>query len=326
MRVLVVTNMYPTVESPSFGSFVYDQVVALREVGASVDVLFINGRASTWNYVWAFPRLWLRLLRGRYDVVHAHYILAGLVARAQWGHRLVLTHHGVEVLGIPRWHGWLCRLATPLFDQVIYTGEHLRRALDDADGWVIPCGIDLEQFSPRPRLESRARLGLPTNERLVLWAGEHRRPEKRYELAEQAMQQVRRTLPDARLVLVSDQPHSVIPAYMNACDALVLTSVGEGSPMVIKEAMACNLPIVSLRVGDVADIVGDTHGCAFADDDPADLARQLVLVLGEPRRTDGRARVQHLSHRRIAQRLLDVYARAVEPRAKLRGTREPHGA
>ena len=129
MKVLVVTNMYPSPTLPSFGTFVFDQVQALRATGVEIDVLAFNGRESKWRYLWAFPRYWWRLLRGRYDLVHAHYVLAGVVARAQWGHRVVLTHHGPEVLGQPRSHALLCKWITPLFDEVIHVTEEVRRTL-----------------------------------------------------------------------------------------------------------------------------------------------------------------------------------------------------
>jgi glycosyltransferase involved in cell wall biosynthesis len=311
LRIAVVTNMYPSPAEPGFGTFVHDQVEALRRAGAQVDVFFFNGRANTWNYVWAFFRLWAFLWRRQYDLLHAHFVLAGIVARAQWGHKVVLTHHGVELLGYPRWQTWLARLVTPLVDAAIYVSAELREALHDRDGWVIPCGIDLDVFAPLERAEARARLGLPSDRRLVLWAGESWREEKRFYLVEQAMARVKLALPDADLVLLSNRPHDVVPLYMSACDALVLTSAAEGSPMVIKEAMACNLPIVSVRVGDVPEVVGDTPGCALADHDPLDIADKLVAVLREPRRTTGRERIGHLRHDRIAQRLLEVYEHAL---------------
>src|SRR5690349_105945 len=120
MKILVVTNMYPTPEMPAFGTFVHDQVEALREAGLTVDVFLVNGRESKWNYLWGFLRFWRLLWGKRYDAIHAHYVLAGVVARAQWGHRVVLTHHGAELLGHPRWQSWLSRIVTPLFDEVIY--------------------------------------------------------------------------------------------------------------------------------------------------------------------------------------------------------------
>jgi glycosyltransferase involved in cell wall biosynthesis len=87
---------------------------------------------------------------------------------------------------------------------------------------------------------------------------------------------------------------------------------------VVKEAMASNLPVVSVRVGDVPEIIGDTPGCAIAERDPADIARQLLAVLREPRRTDGRARVEHLCHDQVARRVLEVYERAIQPRRGVR--------
>lgn len=311
MKVLVVTNMYPTADMPAFGTFVYDQVQALRREGVSVDVFFVNGRVSAWNYLWGFFRFWRSLQGRRYDLIHAHYVLSGVLARAQWGRKIVLTHHGPEVLGYPRWQAWLCKLITPLCDEVIYVSEEIRQRLHDENGWVIPCGVNLDDFVPIPRDEARSRLGLPGEARLVLWAGEYWRPEKCFWLVRESMKLVHDTLPDAALVLLSKKPHDVVPIYMSACDALVLTSVAEGSPMVIKEAMACNLPIVSVRVGDVAEIVGDTRGCAVAERDPRDISAKLIDILREPFRSDGRARIAHLCHDQIAHRILDVYAHAI---------------
>ena len=311
MKVLVVTNLYPTAEMPAFGTFVYDQVRALRRAGAEVDVLLMNGKVSRWNYVWAFPRFWRRILIRRYDIIHAHYVLAGLVARAQWGHKLVLTHHGPEALGHPAWQTLMCRFLTPLCDEVIHVSEQIRRALDDEDGWVVPCGVDLDIFAPIPRDDARARLGLPLERRLVLFAGEAVRPEKRFYIVKQAIERVRQILPNADLVLLDGQSHDTVPIYMSACDALVLTSAAEGSPMVVKEAMACNLPVISVRVGDVQEIIGDTMGCALADDDPADIAARLIDVLREPRRTDGRTRIDRYRQDRTAIQILDIYEHAV---------------
>ncbi|HEU5315046.1 MAG TPA: glycosyltransferase, partial [Chloroflexota bacterium] len=182
------------------------------------------------------------------------------------------------------------------------------------DGWVIPCGVDLEAFSPVPRDAARARLGLPADKRLVLWAGEYWRPEKRFELVKEAIARAQLVLPDAELVLLAGKPHADVPLYMSACDALILASAAEGSPMVVKEAMACNLPVVSVPVGDVADVIAGTPGCVLAEPNPDALAAGVVDVLRSPRRTDGRTRIQHLTQQSVARRVLDVYRRAASPR------------
>jgi teichuronic acid biosynthesis glycosyltransferase TuaC len=307
MKVLIVTNMYPSATLPSFGTFVYDQVESLRSLGVTVEVLAFNGRESKWHYLGAFPRYWWTLLRNRYDIVHAHYVLAGIVARAQWGHRVILTHHGPEVLGQPRWQGPLCKFVTPLFDGVIHVTEEVRQRLNDEDGWVIPCGVNLDAFHPVPRDVARKQLGLPEDAPLILFAGDYWRPEKRFDLVEAAVAEVRQQLPDAELILLTKKPHDIVPLYMCACDVLILTSDLEGSPMVVKEAMACNLPIVSVKVGDVAEVIAGTDGCAIAERDPRDIASKLLVPLRAPRRTDGRARITHLRHDAVATRIVGVY-------------------
>lgn len=320
LRVLSVTNMYPTQQWPAFGTFVFNEVQALRQAGVQVDVLMINGRASTWNYLRGLLDYWRALRRRQYDLVHAHYVLTGAIARLQWGTPVVLTHHGPEVIGFPRWQTLLAKLITPYFDQVIYRTEEMRRALKDRNGWIITAGIDLERFAPIPRDEARVRLGLPLDGRLVLWAGEFWRPEKCFWLAQAAVEQVQTELPDVDMVLLTKKPQEVVPLYMSACDALVLTSSHEGSPNVIKEAMACNLPIVSVRVGDVPEMIAGTDACALAERDPADIARKLIDVLRSPRRSDGRTRVCGLTHERITDRILKVYTSAVDRRRARRAS------
>jgi glycosyltransferase involved in cell wall biosynthesis len=94
--------------------------------------------------------------------------------------------------------------------------------------------------------------------------------------------------------------------------------------MVIKEAMACNLPIVSVRVGDVPEVIGHTPGCALAERDPYDIAAKLIRVLRSPARTDGRRRIDHLRHDRIAQRVLEVYSHAIRSQRGVRQHARDH--
>jgi glycosyltransferase involved in cell wall biosynthesis len=310
--------MYPTPDRPMTGSFVYDQVQALRGQGIDVDVFFVDGGRRTLNYFLGFFRFWRLLLRHwrDYDVIHAHYVLTGVIARAQWLVPLVVTHHGPELLGHPRWQTWLAKLVTPTFDQVIYVSEEGRRALHDHDGWVIPCGVEIDTFAAVPRDEARERLGLAPGVPLVLWANNPNRPEKNFALADQAFNVVKTMIPDAELLVLFNKSHDEMPLYMCAADALLLTSTAEGSPMVIKEAMACNVPIVSVPVGDVPEVIGTTPGCAVVPRDPGEIGMALVQVLRTRQRTDGRTRIDHLRHDRVAARIVDVYRQALKLRRR----------
>jgi teichuronic acid biosynthesis glycosyltransferase TuaC len=322
VRVLVVTNMYPNPEQPAFGTFVHDQVEDLRKAGIEVDVVFINGRKSKLNYLWGVFSYWKQLLTQRYDIVHAHYALSGIISRLQFRHPLVVTYHGVEVLsghGAP-WLTFLSRNAARLFDRVIVVAQAEADILNRSNVIVIPCAIDVDVFEPIPLPEARSQLGLPMDKQLVLWAGEHWRHQKRFELVEEAMELVTKRCQEAELVLVSGQPHEVIPIYMCACDALVLTSRYEGSPMVVKEAMACNLPIVSTRVGDVPEVIDGTEGCFLAEPEAEDVADKLLWVLDWGKRTNGRANIQHLASEPITRRVIEVYNDLCPPERRFEPT------
>jgi glycosyltransferase involved in cell wall biosynthesis len=314
MKVLVVTNMYPRPEAPAHGVFVADQVESLRRLGVETDVFFMNGRANKLNYAAAYPRLWNHLRKNRYDIVHAHYIFSGLVARAQWQAPVVLTHHGPEVF--MTWERHVCRAATGWFHRVIVVSQEMKDRLGYAGATVIPCGVNLERFAPIDRLAARRRVGLPLDKKLVLWAGEYFRPEKRYEIVEAAMAALSAEDPDVELVLLSGRPHGEVPVYMNAADVLLLTSDAEGSPMVVKEAMACNVPVVSTAVGDVPDVIGGTAGCHITSQDPADVVAKLKAALAFGRRTDGREAVRRFDLDAISRRIIEVYEDALRQRRR----------
>lgn len=300
-----MTNAYPTPEEPSFGVVVRDQVESLRMAGVEVDVLFVNGRRNRIDYLWGIPRLWIKLMGHRYDLIHAHHVYSGIIARTQFLCPVVLTHHGYEVFMTRE--RFLCRMMTPLVDKVILVSREQKERLGAGEAHVIPCGIDLRMFSPMPREEARQRLGLPKEKKLVLWAGEHFRSEKRFDIVRAAVALAYAEDPDIELVSVSGQPHEVLPLYMNACDVLLLVSDAEGSPMVVKEAMACNLAIVSCPTGDVPNVIEGVDGCCVCTQQPADVADKLLRTLDQPRRTLGREAIHHLAQDRVARRIIEQY-------------------
>ena len=155
--------------------------------------------------------------------------------------------------------------------------EGRRTKLGVSRAHVLPGGLDFELFRPRPSPEVRRQLGLPEDKRLVLWAGVDR-PDKRFDLALEAMQQLGRRVPDAELVKLSGKPHHLVAQYMSACDVLLLTSDSEGSPNVVKEAMASDLAVVATAVGDVPELIEGTDGCHVTSQDTDDIAAKLGLA------------------------------------------------
>ena len=307
IRVLTITNMYPTRRYPGFGVFVRDQARSLRNLGIDIDILFLNPRQTRLNYCAGPLRLRRQIARKRYDIIHAHYVFSGAVALTQRTIPVVLTHHGIETL-----RGWtapLCRAVSRRVDLTIVTSDEMARALG-APAVVLPCGVDLARFKPLPRDQARNRLGLPHDRRLVLFAGEPR-PEKRYRLIAEAVTRLNEAGYAIDLVQAHNQPHWKMPLYYNACDLLVLVSEYEGSPMVIKEAVACNLPFLSTDVGDVFQRFGQIPGRLCCNGQVTDLVAKIPLALSRGRLVDGRQYLQDLSLDVIGQRLVGLYQTAL---------------
>jgi glycosyltransferase involved in cell wall biosynthesis len=314
--VLVVTNMWPTVALPMSGIFVAEQVESLRQAGLDIDVLFIDGITGGWReYARAFGQVRRALRDKHYSLVHAHYVFSGIVALvgrllAQERVPIVLTQHGIETqVG---WTAPLCRWTSGQVDVTIATSRRVQAALNRSDSLVIPCGVNTTLFRPMDRQAARAELGWQAYERIVLFAG-MRRPEKRLDLIEAAVAQVRLTRPDARLVIAENVPHADMPLYMNAADVLVLASEAEGSPMVVKEALACNLPVVSVDVGDVRELVEQASGCYIVKRTIAGLAAGIEQALaGRPAALNLRAAVEELSLTAVAEQLIVLYEAVYE--------------
>lgn len=294
MRVLFVTNRYPTDETPGNSPCIEQQRRAIQRLGRDVDVLFINSEQTKLNYLKAMWRVFcVSQVRNQYDLIHAHYGYCGVVACMQFRCPVVVTLRGSDVSSTrERLLSWLVARCV---DRTIVMTEEMKRLLGRNDAHVIPYGIDLDLFKPRAQAEARQELGSPLEIPLVLFPYNSRRTLKRFDIVEQAVAILKGEFPDIQAVAIYDKPHEAVASYVNACDAVVLASDSEGGPVVIREAMACNLPIVSVDVGDVADIIRDTEGCYICRRTPDDIAAKLAQVLKARKRTNGRSAVSRLN-------------------------------
>jgi glycosyltransferase involved in cell wall biosynthesis len=318
-RVLVVTNMWPNETDPSFGSFVQDQLNSLRPLGVDYQVIFVNGRKSRWNYLLGIGEVRRQLRTKNFDLIHAHFGLSGWVARFQLRVPLVITFHGDDVLGRPAKDGHITAVGrffqvasymlAPLASAVIVQNREMRRVLRVQSAEVIPCGIDLELFRPTDHGEARRAAGLDPDRKYVLFAYNPKEERKRFDLIRAAVAKAREQLPQLEILHVRGKPHSRMPLYMNAADVLVMASLIEGSPLAVREAMATNLPVISVNVGDVMDLIHESDGNYIVPRDADAIAAKIVEVCRRGERSRGRERLAPYSMSATAKRILEVYAR-----------------
>jgi glycosyltransferase involved in cell wall biosynthesis len=317
-RVLAVTNMWPHEADPSYGIFVKEQMDSLRPLGVEYDVVFVNGRESRWNYLRGIWQVRRRLREKQYDLIHAHFGLAGWVARFQLRVPLVIDFLGDDVLGRPRRDGRITPmgrffqitsyLLARLASAVIVQSEEMQQLLKWDAAKILPCGVDMELFRPMDQAEARRLAGLDPGKKYVLFVYNPAEQRKRYDLVEAAVAKAKEQVPEVEILHLRGKPHSQIALYMNAADVLVMASMLEGSPNAVKEAMATNLPVITVKVGDAVRLIGPTEGCHLVPRDASAIAEKIVAVCRRGGRTNGREWIRQLSMEVVAQQHIELYA------------------
>jgi teichuronic acid biosynthesis glycosyltransferase TuaC len=307
VRVLTVTNFTPDAETPQRGRWVLDQVEAIRSHGVEVDVFsFPLGRGQ---YLPAVRRLRGLLREQRFDLVHAHYGLPGWCARLAGARPLVVTFHGTDVRH--RTVGALSRRLAPRVDlcaavsRAMFGSEDGRRGLPRPSGKtaVLPCGPDLSRFRPLPRADARRELNLDPGGRYLLFPANPSRPEKRHDRAAELARSA-----GAELLTGGGIDPDRMPLWVNAANAVLVTSDYEGFGLVALEALACEVPVLSTPVGIAPHAVGGVRGCLVA---PFDHERWLSalrphLEADDPR-VAGVKQAAAFSAARMAERVLIAY-------------------
>lgn len=306
MKILIVGSNNPGQFSP----FIIEQVEALKRLGVDFDFFGISGKGAT-GYLSDLPALKRKIHEYHPDLIHAHYGLSGLLANLQRGIPVITTYHGSDVhsLGL---NLSMSKVASRFSAYNIFVSQDLLELSCCKLGkqCVIPCGVDTTTFHPIERSEARKQIGWDVDSKFILFAGAFDNDVKNSKLAKKAVSLV----PDVTLMELRGYNRDQVNIAMNAANCLLMTSHREGSPVVIKEAMACGTPIVSVDVGDVKDVMDGVDGCYITTYDEIDIASHIMTALSFQGKTDGPQKIieKGLSNDIIAKQVLEIYERLLK--------------
>jgi teichuronic acid biosynthesis glycosyltransferase TuaC len=301
--------------------FIKEQGESLIKEGVDVDYYPVVGKGLT-GYIKAGFRLRKLLRKTPYDLIHAHFTYCGWAAIIGAGTRLpvVLSLMGSDANGEYKGKNkvvassWISALLTwliqPFVKAIISKSPNIEASVYlKHKSFIVPNGVNMEKFKPA-LMKTNSNAETDDGKTKVLFLGSKTKSGKNFPLVQAAIKHL--GWEDVELVCPYPVAHNEVPGYLNEADVLVFPSFMEGSPNVIKEAMACNCPIVSTDVGDVSWVIGKTKGCYLASFDPQDFAKKIALAINFSQthgRTKGRRRIMDLGLDldTVAKRIMAVY-------------------
>ena len=298
MKVLIVSSGNAGQVSP----FVIEQVESIKRFGVEFQYHDIIGKGIS-GYLKNITPLRNKIRSFQPDIIHAHYGLSGLLALlVRRRTPLITTFHGNDINTLhplnnyrPNWNKVLSKVVYRLGNHSVFVTEDLANQIlaNSIKSDIIPCHVDLNIFYPLDKVDARKQLNLSSSKKYALFSSSFRIPIKNYTLAKQACHH----FDDLELLELNGFTRKEVNLLLNACDLALITSYNEGSNQFLKEAMACNRPIVSTKVGDAEWIIGKTEGCFLTLQDPKDVISSIRKALDFCERTgmtNGRDRIIEL--------------------------------
>lgn len=303
MRILFISRFKSGFDD-NLSPIVKNQGDSLIRIGHQVEYYIVEEGFR--GYLKLIFNLGRHLQLNSYDIIHAHYSLTSIIATmATLRRRIIVSLMGSDTQRKGLMLYLIRFFALTFWDTVIVKTDRMKRRFNIKNARVLPNGVDFERFDITSKEIAQNIVGFIPQKINILFLADSGRIEKNVILARKAIE----LLNNKNLVLHEIYPvlHEKVPFYLNAADVLVVPSIYEGSPNIVKEAMACCIPIVSTDVGDVKENMASTEGCFLAAHDPADFSEKIAKAISFGSRTNGRDNIRHLDSKVIAQQLIEIY-------------------
>ena len=305
---IVCSGNFPGGEKklPIYQAFIHDQTVELEKNKCDVSFFLIKGKGIR-GYLNNIFKLKKFVKTKKFDLVHAHSGLSGLLASLSVKVPLVVTYHGSDI------NVFSSRILSiyPIIKSsvnIFVSKELKKKALFSSSkkNNVVPCGVDMNLFNIISKEQAKEKLKIKSNKKIVLFSSNFQNTVKNYPLAKST---VDNSSFDIEFLEIKNRTRQEVVWLLNISDALLLTSYSEGSPQIIKEAMSCNCPIISVDVGDVKDRIKLVKNCYISSTE--ELTEKLDLVLSINERSNGRDYIKNFSNTFVAQEILELYKKVI---------------
>jgi len=301
----------------SISPIIHKQGESIRKTKNKLDYFTIKGKGIK-GYILNIIPLYKVLKTKEYDIIHAHFGLSAIVCHLSQLFRIKKTPFVISLMGSDLLEGNK-NILNKLIDKYVYriiknksnhiivkSQEMYDRINIPGKSSIIPNGVDFDLFKPLDKNEIQKELNWSKEFKHILFAADPLRPVKNYQLSESALKRIKDyNIEIHHLVNVN---HDEIPKLMNAADVVILSSLYEGSPNVIKESMACNTPIVSTKVGDVSKLFDNVEGCFLSDFNEVTFSNQIKNALKFNSKNNSRVKIEHLREENIAKKILAIYS------------------
>ena len=314
LRVLVVTNMYPIDQHKYYGIFVKEQMEALSRYYPSIvqDLYFIKGIKSKFEYLKSLLFVNLKIIQNEYDIIHIHFGLSGL---------FTLFNPFIKAPIITMLHSadidkkksnpliiFLSKLVVRRSTFILYLNDEMKSTIKSLNNRIqyLPCGVNLDMFNyiEQQKENEYFTLGFP---------GNPVRPEKNYKFFEKLIKLLKDKGLIIKVIIFHNMSREEVVENLSKCDVLIMTSISEGSPQIVKEAMSCNIPVISSNVGDVNVLLSEVKHCYVINDfNEHKFIERIMLIFdlkSENRKSNGRDKIIELGldNKEISKKIVKIY-------------------
>lgn len=310
LRVLHVTNNFPSEKNPIFGIFVKEQIESLEALNVKNEVFFINSRyKGKIEYLKSFFRLSFKLMTSKYDIIHCHHSFSGIIFLLTLrfiDNNCVLTYQNP-----PSKEGGILifKILLFFFDKIIFKNQV--NSFKSKKINVIPNGVNLNFFRQINYIKSINKLNLDINKKYILFMDSYKkRKQKRIDKFQSVISSLKKIDKSVEPLFLFNTKRSDIPYYINASSLHIITSDFEGSPNSVKECLACNVPIVSTPVGDVNNLIKDVKNCYLSSNfEVSNIVKLSIISLSSNQKSNGRNRIKklNLTMENISMKIINLY-------------------